>query len=76
MSAEAEVVSLDAHRRTPRPGVLFRATDAGLVELVVQRSNGEQLVVEMTAEWAARLLMQGTDAVDVATDIERRGGGR
>lgn len=64
----AEVVSLD-HERTVRgrtAGAKFEATSDGLVELTIRLADGDETVATMSTEQAARLIIQGTDAVETA----------
>jgi hypothetical protein len=69
--ALAEVVSLDAHRRTPLPGILAEATTGGEVSIVLRRSTGELIPSEMSLEHARAFLLQLTDGIEIAEGIAR-----
>jgi hypothetical protein len=67
----AEVVSLDAHRRAPLPGIRAEATTGGEVSIVLRRSTGELISSVMSLEHARAFLLQLTDAVELAEGIAR-----
>lgn len=68
----AELVRLDDRRTQPRPrSARFLATVGGDVALEVVLASGEVIDVTLTPEQAARLILQGTDAVEMAEGIRR-----
>lgn len=67
----ADVVTLDDHRPTPRPAARFQATTDGRVELYMRLEDGTDAVAYLSPEQAARLILQGTDAVEIAEGIAR-----
>jgi hypothetical protein len=69
----ADVVVLDERRSTPRPTAAFQATTDGCVELTVRFDDGTSGIVHLSPEQAAQLILQGTDAVELAEEIGRRG---
>jgi hypothetical protein len=70
----AEVIDLAARRAlasaTPN-SARFTATTTGLVALEVVLGNGDFIDVVMDRTTAARLILQGTDALEMAEELAR-----
>lgn len=71
----AEIINLDDHRlalANARPkSARFLATTDGKVALEIVLEDGEHVDVLMSVEHAAALIIQGTDAVEIAEGIAR-----
>lgn len=68
----AEIIRLDEHRPGPKPkSARYLATTDGKVALEIVLEDGEFVDVVMTPDQAARLILQGTDAVEIAEGIAR-----
>lgn len=71
----ADVIPLDSRRRSlpgPRPkSARFVATAEGKVALEIVLEDGGTVDVLMTPAQGAALVLQGTDAVEIAEGISR-----
>lgn len=71
MSAEVIELATRRHAATQPKSARFVATTEGQVALEITLEDGELVDVVMPADAAARLIIQGTDAVELAEELAR-----